>query len=210
MKDKNILIFLILLFHLVGAAGFLTPALSGLFIRLVPWHLLLMLILLFLAEPEKTSRLYIFLTGVFLAGLLIELAGVHTGLIFGTYCYGSTLGIKLAGVPPMIGINWVILIWSAGVTTGRRRRGSPLLNALPGAAILVLLDMLIEPVAMRFGYWSWENGSVPTSNYFSWFLVSFLMLYLFHKSGIKKDNPAAPFMMLAQFVFFIILNLAAF
>jgi putative membrane protein len=40
----------------------------------------------------------------------LEVVGVKTGLIFGEYKYGSTLGIKLFEVPLIIGFNWVFVI----------------------------------------------------------------------------------------------------
>lgn len=85
---------IIILFHLVGLYGFLTPAFESIFIMLVPYHLLLMLLLMILTVNDRSADLIKFSTGVYLAGFFIEVIGVNTGQIFGNYTYGSALGIN--------------------------------------------------------------------------------------------------------------------
>jgi putative membrane protein len=67
---------IIILFHLVGLYGFLTPAFESLFIKLVPYHLLLMLGLMVLTVNDRSMDLFKFAVGVYLAGFLIEVIGV--------------------------------------------------------------------------------------------------------------------------------------
>ena len=40
----------------------------------------------------------------------LEVLGTSTGIIFGSYTYGNTLGLKFLGVPLIIGFNWVFVI----------------------------------------------------------------------------------------------------
>lgn len=204
---KNIYSFLIILFHVVGLIGFLYPPLNPLFLKLVPYHLLLMFLLLLISKPKETNmNLYVLLVMVFLTGYLIEVAGVKTGRIFGNYRYGSTLGFKLADVPLIIGINWVLLIYSVGVTVEAFRINNVLLKAFLGAVVLVVLDFTIEPIAVKFDYWQWQANMIPLQNYVGWFLVSFTMLCLFNFLKFKKENQSAIVLLVTQFTFFLALN----
>jgi putative membrane protein len=78
---------------------------------------------------------------------------------------------------------------------------------LTGAIILLALDILIEPVAIKFDYWHWNNSIIPLKNYICWFLVSAAMLYVFELFSFKKQSIAAPVLLATEFVFFGVLNL---
>lgn len=201
--------FLVVLFHAVGLAGFLIPDFEQLFIRLVPFHLLLMLLLLVVTADDKSTSLKIFALLVYVLGFLIELIGVNTGLIFGGYTYGSALGIKLWATPLMIGVNWMILVYSAGIFLEKFKIGSNVLFSIFGALILTGIDFLIEPVAVRFDYWSWDQGVIPVQNYIGWYLFSFLLFMLFRKMNFRKENNVAILLLVVQTIFFLILNIAA-
>lgn len=209
-KEKAVYRFLIVLFHAVGVAGFLIPFLVPVFLKIVPWHLLLMLFLLISASGDKSKNFWVFIIITFISGFVIEFLGVYTGQIFGKYSYGNTLGMQFSGVPLLIGVNWVILIYSTGVSLRKLQVRSASVKSLLGAVILVLLDILIEPVAIKFDYWRWSELDVPFQNYMAWFIVSFLLLRLFYAIDFKKRNPAAQIMLICQFSFFIALNLWAF
>jgi len=59
------------------------------------------------------------------------------------------------------------MIYTVGVTTIRLKIKNTLARILVGAINLVLLDLLIEPLAIRFDYWQWQANSVPFFNYVS-------------------------------------------
>lgn len=205
LKKENICSLIIILFHLVGLYGFLNPDLTSLFIKLVPFHLLLMLLLMIISGYDGSPGIMLFALSVFAAGFLVEVAGVNTGLIFGSYTYGGTLGLKLWHTPLLIGVNWLIMVYSTGVLLIACQINKYLL-ALTGAAILVGIDSLIEPVAIRYDYWSWSGENIPLQNYVGWFIVSFMMFILFTSLNFKKQNSAAIVLFVAQLLFFIILN----
>ena len=54
---------------------------------------------------------------LFLLVLPLNITGANTGLIFGNYTYGNILGMKVLGVPLIIGLNWFIVMYCAGVAT---------------------------------------------------------------------------------------------
>lgn len=210
MTKRNLIFSaLIILFHAVGLYGFLNPGLHSLFLQLVPFHLLLMLALLLLSHSYEKDKFVMFLFITYSAGLAIEILGVNTKLIFGDYGYGKTLGLKLAGTPLIIGVNWILLIYCTGVFLTRFRLPA-LVRSMIGATLLVFLDVLIEPVAIKFDYWHWNEPNIPLQNYLAWFVFSAVMLYFFSLLHFKKNNPAAIVLLFTQLVFFAALNIWAF
>ncbi len=198
---------IIVLFHTVGLIGMLIPATQALFLKIVPFHLLLMLLVVFFSHKYIDERFVGFVILIYLSGFLAEWIGVHKGWLFGDYVYGKTLGTSVLDIPLTIGINWFLLIYSAGVTMQRLRIKSGWARIILGALVLVLLDMQIEPVAVRFDYWHWADSIVPIKNYVCWFLVSGLMLWVFEQFKFRKQSWVGPILLGVQFVFFGVLNL---
>ncbi|MGB4773994.1 MAG: carotenoid biosynthesis protein [Daejeonella sp.] len=168
-----------------------------------------MLALLLLSHSYGKDKFVMFLFITYSAGLAIEILGVNTKLIFGDYEYGKTLGLKLFGTPLMIGVNWVILIYCTGVFLSGFKL-PVFIRSMIGATLLVFLDVLIEPVAVKFDYWHWKEPNIPLQNYIAWFIFSALLLHLFSFLHFKKNNPAAIVLLCTQLLFFAALNLWAF
>ncbi|WP_040299728.1 carotenoid biosynthesis protein [Arcticibacter svalbardensis] len=203
---QRICAWLVVLFFTVGLGGFLYPPYINLFKALVPYHLLLMLLLMMISQPAKNRFFWLFFLQIYVAGFLIELVGTQTGLVFGSYFYGATLGIKVAGTPLMIGVNWILVIYSAGMLLSSLRIRNIYVFLVLGASMVTLLDYLIEPVAIQFDYWSWDPAVIPLQNYVVWFIFSALLLALFYKMDFKKQNSAAVTYFVVQFVFFFVLR----
>lgn len=199
-------IIVIILFHVVGLVGLLVPFTRPLFLQIVPWHILLMLLVIILAHKNFDEKFLSFMALVFISGIVLEWIGVHKKWVFGDYAYGNTLGFRILDIPLTIGINWFLLIYGAGVTMQRSRLKSVTARVIAGALLLVLLDLLIEPVAIRFDYWHWTGNIIPFKNYYCWFLVSAAMLFVFEKFGFKKQGIAAPVLLATEFVFFGVLR----
>ena len=201
---------LMVLFHIVGLYGFLISELEVLFIALVPYHLLLMLGLLIYSTDDFSKNIKIFAVIIYLAGFFIEVIGVNTGLIFGNYSYGQALGLKVLSTPLLIGVNWLILVYCTGVLLEYLKIKNSLIFSLIGALILLGIDFLIEPVAIRFNYWSWSGGEIPLQNYIGWYIFSFLLFFVFKGLDFNKNNKAAIVLLFAQIGFFLGLNMWAF
>jgi putative membrane protein len=107
----------------------------------------------------------------------------------------------------MIGVNWFLLIYATGVVLQRSRIKSMLVRIITGAIILVMLDILIEPVATHFDYWHWAGNSIPLKNYTCWFLLSAMLLFIFEKFKFKTQNIVACVLLVMQFVFFGLLGI---
>jgi putative membrane protein len=198
---------LMVLFHLVGLYGFLNSAYEALFIALVPYHLLLMLGLIVYSTNDFSNNIKIFALIIYFAGFFIEVIGVNTGIVFGDYSYGDALGLKLFSTPLLIGVNWLILVYCTGVLLQYFRIKNTLNFSLIGALILVGIDFLIEPVAIRFNYWSWASGLIPVQNYIAWYIFSFLLFFVFQRIDFNKKNKAAIVLLVAQIGFFLVLNI---
>ncbi|QJD97080.1 carotenoid biosynthesis protein [Mucilaginibacter robiniae] len=200
-------IIVIILFHVVGLAGFYLHSFRPLFLRIVPFHLELMLLVVLINHQKPDFKFVIFALMVYVLGFAGEWIGVHTQLLFGHYHYGRTLGPKLWAIPLTIGINWFLLVYGAGVLLQRSRLKNVWIRILVGTIILVALDWLIEPIAMRFDYWNWVGGSVPLKNYIGWFIVSAVFLGVFEAFKFKRQSAVAPTLLITQFIFFGLLHL---
>src|SRR6202012_4904208 len=145
---RNIAITIIVLFHLVGGIGLRMKSTQGLFLQLVPYHLLLMAIVVIAAHRRTKKNFPIFIALVTVSGFVAEWIGIHTGWLFGFYVYGPTLGPKVSGVPLIISINWFLLIYSTAVFMQRSKIKNEYARITAGAIALTLLDVLIEPTAI--------------------------------------------------------------
>ncbi|GAB3541958.1 carotenoid biosynthesis protein [Pontibacter brevis] len=194
----------LVIFHSVGLWGLLFSGNSTYFQQLTPMNLLLTNVLLFSFHRRWNNGFILFAVVVFGVGFMSEVIGVHTGLLFGSYSYGAALGLKLWEVPLLIGLNWLMLVYTTGHISNYFKVHW-LAKAFTGTLLMVLLDYFIEPVAMQYDFWSWQGGSIPSSNFVGWFAVAFLLQLYFQKAPFYKANKLAPYVYLVQLVFFIIL-----
>lgn len=196
----------IIIFYVVGIAGFVIPYTQQLFIALIPFALLLNLFLFGWFHHPKTTKSFAIMLVVVLLGFFAEVIGVKTGLLFGHYEYGKALGPKVLEVPLLIGINWLILTYCAAVALHQYIKNRALITLL-GAAIITLFDFFMEPVAIFTGMWQWDTTNVPLQNYLMWFILAALFVGLFTTTSPKNKNPLALWIFAAQFIFFLVLNL---
>ena len=138
--------------------------------------------------------------------IVAEGLGTNHGLLFGNYTYGQTLGMKIWNVPLLIGINWLVLTYAAYVLF-RNIRTHVIVRAMLAAFFLVLYDFLLERPAGILDMWNWENMIIPFKNYATWFVFSFVFVLFFSWRRLDIKNPIAVFLILTQFVFFLLLNL---
>jgi len=209
-------------FHAIGLVGILFSK-NNFFVQSTPFNLLLSFFLLIWTHPEKNKSFYFFISIVFIVGFLSEVVGVNTGLLFGDYHYSKILGIQLFQVPILIAVNWFIIIYCSGIGTHvllnkvihrvAKDYNEPSLKLkamsviFDGASLAVLFDWLMEPVAIKLGFWTWDgDGSVPFYNYFCWLLISILLLTVFNFFNFRKENKFAVNLLLTQALFFLILR----
>lgn len=134
-----------------------------------PFFLVISAALVFLSAPRDRG----WLAAVGVAGFLVEVIGVRTGLPFGVYSYTSALGISLLNVPIVMAFAWIILIaWVRQLQ----------LPFWLGAALMVVSDLTLDPVTtLALHLWHWSDPGIyfgiPLSNFAGWYVVSAIMLW---------------------------------
>lgn len=194
--------------YLVGIIGFALPFSHNLFRFLTPFSLLLLVALFFIYHENRDRKFWMVMIIIFLAGFGVEVAGVMSGKIFGVYTYGRTLGIKLAGVPLIIGINWVIMVYGAIALASLSGLGR-IAGSILAALIMTASDFFIEKFAIMSEMWSWQTTDPPLRNYISWLIISLIFNLLAYPVIAGKTRKVAIHGYLYQFAFFII-NIAIF
>lgn len=193
--------------YTVGLTGFLIPETRALFQQLTFLNLVFASVVVLLNHRNWNLKFVDAMAAIFVAGWFVELVGVYTTLIFGEYQYGSTLGWGPLGIPLMIGVNWMILIYCT-TTIAHLVPLSRLAQASIGAALMVLLDIVIEPFAIRFDLWEWFNNEIPVKNYIAWYIISWLMIYGILSYIKMERNYVAVALYACQLIFFTVLYLA--
>jgi putative membrane protein len=207
-------------FHLIGLVGILFFD-RAFFVGLTSFNLLLSFALLIWTHKKINIPFVIFALLVIVVGLGSEVIGVNTRLLFGDYTYGNVLGVKWLKVPLLIGINWFIIIYCCGIcihtllmkainrVAADNNQPPHALRAISviidGASMAVAFDWLMEPVAVKLGFWTW-NGDIPMYNYICWFVLCVLMLIFFQLLNHEKQNKFAVNLLLVQAMFFLILR----
>jgi len=201
-KEKKIRVYLII-FFIVGIAGFSLPITSNFFTHLTPFALLLCVIaLVIFHETENHKKSLLIFILIYIAGFLVEVAGVTSGFIFGNYNYGRGLGIKLFDTPLIIGINWIFLVYCTGIIVSSFPVNNTL-KILSASLLMVFYDLVLEQIAPALDMWEFEGGYAPVQNYISWLLISLIFHLSVRSSGIKSENRMAGFVFILQLAFFV-------
>ncbi len=200
MKTK-ISLFVLWLVTISGIIGIWLGD-SAWFLSKTPFNLLLSLVLILWNFPIKNGwRSLTIWSFVYLLGMGVELLGVNTGLLFGDYHYGENLGIKIGGVPLLIGVNWVVLTFITG-SICKRFIHNKWLVLICGALLMVALDYFIEENAPRFDFWYWHIGFAPFRNFVDWFIVSIIMQAIMFNELHTENHPLPIHHFASQIVFF--------
>lgn len=222
LSTYQIATFIAILFHAIGLTGILFFN-NPFFIKATPFNLMLSAALLVWTQKEKNKYFYFFVAITCIVGVAVEVIGVNTGLLFGNYSYGKVLGLQWHKVPLLIGVNWFIVLYCCGICintflasvifrVATETKAPPqILKTMSvvadGATLAVLFDWLIEPVAVKLGYWQWnDDGNIPLYNYICWVTVSALLLIVFHFCKFNKQNKFAINLLLIQVMFFLLLR----
>ena len=196
------LFFLIAFFQICGLIGviFINRDLT---LSLTPQNLLVTTFSIFFIYEDKIKMLRFFIFA-FSIGFLVEVIGVNYGIIFGNYTYGSVLGFKVLNVPLMIGVNWFFLsIACGGISDMMFNKLLP--RIFFASFLMVLLDLLIEPLAPVLNFWEFEGIVAPLKNYIGWFMTSFFIQLIYQKMKINFSPLFSVLVYLSQMGFFILL-----
>lgn len=204
ISTENRWIGLLLLFYFFGTLGISLTEYKDFFLPLTPLNLLLTLFVFYKINNDFSRRFLILSSIVFLIGYSVEAIGVATGILFGNYSYGNLFGFKVFKTPVLIGINWLFLSLSThGVVQYFTKK--PLFLIIVPALLMTGLDFFIEPVAMKLGFWGWENNTIPTKNYLMWFATSVVIHGIIYFFNPKINSKVSFVIVIAQFIFFGVL-----
>ena len=205
IKKEKLLILILIVFYSVGIVGTHIKAYQSNFFSLSYFNLLLSFTILFLARKENNVAFLFFLVFSFLVGMAVELIGVHTGLLFGNYHYDNNLGIKFFEVPLVIGLNWGLLT-AVSASVVNRFFEKVNVKIVLGAILMTAFDFLMEPVAIKSGFWTWTDGEIPLYNYVCWMLISLVLQSVFVKFKLSETNKVNDVLLVMMTIFFITLN----
>jgi len=212
-KIKIIILYILLiaggLWHMLGVLQ------NAMRLLAAPMIVALCLALCYEYLRNHFNRKFI-LWGVFvcMAGFFIELIGVKTGAIFGSYFYGAILQPAIWNIPLAIGFAWLAMIVSSAAISQyllpARFLQQPARIALAIAMLMVIFDLFMEPAATKLGYWTWNTESIPLRNYLAWFVFGFLLSYIGLRLGLfrKKSSALAAHAYIAQLCYFVLVSLA--
>ena len=222
INKSSIALFVALLFNVSGLIGITFTPYKNWFIQNTPLNLCIMFALVIWVQEKKNSTFFAFVFTCFFTGMIAEATGVHTGRLFGFYSYGSVLGYKMLQVPVLIGVNWFLVIYGAAMIMQRMDdwmkrkyedagiKMAPWLSILSfvmdAALLTTFFDWLMEPVAVKLGYWRWDNDVIPLYNYLCWYFISVVLLTVFRMMRFHKHNLFAVHLFIIQALFFLALR----
>ena len=130
-------------------------------------------------------------------GFAVEVLGVHIGVPFGSYSYGTGLGTTLFGVPLVVGLAWTMLAWPAAIAASRLATGA-CGRVIVGSWALASADVFLDPQLVAAGRWRWSDPAVhlpgvpgvPLTNYAGWLVVA-LVLSAAVQALLRTDVPVA-------------------
>lgn len=195
----------LLILCIVGFTGLSIPFTRDFFASLTPLFLITAFVVLMYYHQNWSVWFVAAALFIAVSGYLIEVFGVRTGIIFGNYQYGSILGVKWLDTPLIIGMNWLMLLYCVHSITYRWKL-FPVVAAFIGAGIMVIYDMILEPIATSLNMWNWDQDIIPLQNYLGWFMFSFFILLLLNVFKFRFKNPVAFIVLTYQMIFFFLLH----
>lgn len=200
-KKVNLIIIILFIIHLVGGVALSIDSVKSIFLSLTPINLALTFGLLIWGNDDFSINFFKVISVLFLIGFFVEVFGVYSGLLFGEYHYGKTLGFQFFDVPLIIGVNWVLLVMSSFAVSSYFVSNS-IFKVVLSSIIMVLLDFMIEPVAIRLDFWHWESDVIPLQNYIMWFLVAVIMNLILTFNQFKFNVKLGFGLLISQILFF--------
>lgn len=107
--------------------------------------------------------------------LLIETSAIFTGFPYGHFGYSELLGTKLFGVTPWtVFLAWTPLIIGA-YAIARVCFRNAIVRIVATTVIATAFDLVLDPGAVRLGFWKYADNSgfygVPLSNFLGWLVT---------------------------------------
>lgn len=204
-KSKKAGIAILLIMYVLMGVGY-TSVLSEWFVFLTPVMLFITAGMLWIDSKANNTLGWPIAVLIIVLGYGIEILGVHSPALLGSYSYGEMLGWKFFGVPPIIGVQWLILVWG-GFSMVTPFEFAPVVKWLFTALIATGLFWIIEPVASHFHLV--EQSQIPASvqNYAVRFVILVLFAAIFEKYPLVSKPRMGQTALICQFLFFVWLRI---
>lgn len=134
------------------------------------WFLLIYTAFVFSVESKSVKLWFI---GVAVFTHVVEVVGVATGFVFGSYRYGTVLGFQIGAVPIVIGLQWALIAMGLAHVCFPLSKNK-FTRAFFVSILAVCFDFVLEIAAIKLGFWSWSAVRVPILNYIAWFVIAFI------------------------------------
>lgn len=145
----------------------------------------------------------------------VEVIGVLTGVPYGEFSYGVSLGPMLAGVPVALPVFFIPLVVNAYllcVLLLGEYASSRAVRLGVVVPTVIAMDLVLDPGAVALGFWSFAEGGpfygVPLINYAGWTVSAAVSVVLldasFDREGLLARMESCEFM-LDDMVSFVIL-----
>jgi uncharacterized membrane protein len=164
--------------------------------------------LVFAVHHLGIKKAGMFLAGTYLIAFLAEYSSTRNGFPFGTYTYieeTRTRELWISNVPFWDSLSFVFLSYFSFIVAAAARfprnlgRGFAALETpFIGGVLMMLLDIVIDPVALRGERWFlgrvyfYPNGGayfgVTIANFVGWFVVGFFSQWIFQRFGFWRTK----------------------
>lgn len=193
------LIFIAL--YSVGIIMLCIPRFDNLVQLLTPFFLTTICTLVIIGSLNLTKTVALFLALVFVISFLAEMIGTNTGLLFGNYSYSEVLGIQLLNTPLVIGVNWILVTMGA-LNLASLITKSRFIIIILCAGFATVFDIILEPIAIKLNFWTWQHGLPGFYNYFCWFILGLLFGWLGTKFKLNfiTNFPAINFFVMLAYL----------
>ncbi|MEI4271030.1 carotenoid biosynthesis protein [Klenkia sp. LSe6-5] len=119
-----------------------------------------------------------------LASVVFESVGLATGFPYGSYTYSDTLGPTLLGVPFLVPLAWLMMVWPSWLLAARLVPGPRAGRVAVAASVFAAWDVVLDPQLVQAGYWTWAHPSpglpgidtVPLTNLAGWLLAGVVLM----------------------------------
>jgi bisanhydrobacterioruberin hydratase len=177
MKILIGILFFCIAFFMVRFSEYSNAAISGLAIVL----LALPSYYYFTKNEPKKSVITILTISLF--AVCIETIGILTGFPYSEFYYND-LGYKLFGTTP-----WTIFFAFTPLVLGAVYYAKKISTNnkklfLYAVLLLILIDLILDPVAVKLGFWTWLNPGlyydIPLQNYFGWLFSGIIAVSMYY------------------------------
>jgi putative membrane protein len=155
------------------------------------------------SKNKKTQNKAIFtIIAISIFAVVIETIGIITGFPYSPFFYGDYIGFKIFDLTPFtILFTFTPLVLGSTFLANKYKKqlsekikfiklNEKIIFIFLSVLFLVITDLLLDPVAVYLGFWTWINPGIyygiPLMNYFGWVfsgLIASVIYYYFMKNN---------------------------